>query len=89
MCVAVGKGDTHDLKLFQASKTKVHPETEVIADAEYQGLQEARLCAWIPHETTKLQPLIPDQKQENRFTSQRRLHVEHLILFLSALRKHI
>lgn len=62
----MGQGATHDLKLFRASKTKVHPETGVIADAGYQGLQRAHKCARIPHKATKLRPLTPDQEQENR-----------------------
>ncbi|GGR21334.1 transposase family protein [Deinococcus ruber] len=86
LCLGVGKGATHDLTLFRATKTKLHPETELIADAGYQGIQRAHSCARTPKKATKKHPLTPAQKQDNRALSQVRLLVEHVIRCLKIFR---
>ena len=57
LCLAVGNGATHDLTLFGASETKLHPETELIADAGDQGIQRAHRYARTPKKATKNFPL--------------------------------
>jgi IS5 family transposase len=86
LCVAVGAGATHDLRLFRDSHTRLHPDTELIADAGYQGIQRAHSSARTPHKATKKHPLTPVQKRENRALAQRRLPVEHTIRRLKIFR---
>lgn len=86
LCLAVGKGATHDLTLSRASKTKLHPETEFIADAGDQGLQRTHVCARTPQKATKHHPLTSTQKQDNRAFSLLRLPVEHVIRCLKIFR---
>jgi IS5 family transposase len=86
LCVAVGAGATHDLRLFRESNVKLHSDTELIADAAYQGIQRAHEYARTPHKATKKHPLTPAQKRENRALSKRRLPVEHTIRCLKIFR---
>jgi hypothetical protein len=37
---AFGKGRTHDFKLFKHSSTHIHPDTVVLADLGYLGLEK-------------------------------------------------
>lgn len=76
LCTATGRGATHDLTLFRDSGTKLHPETELIADAGYQGLWREHTCSRTPHKATKKCPLTTQQQRDNRALSRVRLPVE-------------
>ncbi|WP_370657477.1 transposase family protein [Deinococcus sp. KNUC1210] len=86
LCLAALQGATHDLTLFHASKTKLHPETALIADAGYQGILRAHSCARTPTKATKKHPLTPAQKQDNQTLSRLRLPTLHVIRCLKIFR---
>lgn len=86
MCTATGQGATHDLTLFRQSKTRIHPETELLADAGYQGVWREHACSRTPHKATKKKPLTPDQRAQNRDLARARLPVEHVIRCLKIFR---
>ena len=73
LCVATGKGATHDLTLFRDSGIAIHPETELLADAAYQGLWREHACSRTPREATKKCPLTAEQKRENWALSRMRI----------------
>ncbi len=86
LCTATGRGATHDLTLFRHSKTKLHPETELIADAGYQGVWREHRCSRTPHKATQKCPLTPQQRRDNRALSRVRLPVEQIIRCLKIFR---
>lgn len=86
LCTATGRGATHDLTLFRHSRVRLHPQTEVIADAGYQGLWREHACSRTPHKATKKCPLTDEQRRENRALSRVRLPVEQIIRCLKIFR---
>nr|WP_233554741.1 transposase family protein [Deinococcus cavernae] len=79
---ATSRGATHDFTLFKQSKTHVHPETKIKADAGYQGVQKCHLLSQTPKKASKHHPLMPAEKAANRQLARERLPVEHVIRFI-------
>jgi IS5 family transposase len=79
LCVTPGRGATHDLRLPQESKTPIHPETELLADAGCQGIQHHHAHTRTPKKASKHHPLTDDQRISNRHLARVRLPVEHVI----------
>ena len=86
LCVATGHGSTHDLRLPQESKTPTHPDTELLADAGYQGIQHQHVYTRTPKKASELHPLTDDQWADNRRLARVRLPVEHVIRRLKIFR---
>ncbi|WP_407543020.1 IS5 family transposase (plasmid) [Deinococcus radiomollis] len=86
LCVATGRGATHDLRLLRESKTPIHPETELIADAGYQGIQHQHAFTRTPKKASKHHPLTDAQRASNRQLARVRLPVEHVIRRLKVFR---
>ncbi|WP_407542428.1 IS5 family transposase (plasmid) [Deinococcus radiomollis] len=86
LCVATGRGATHDLRLLRESKTPIHPETELIADAGYQGIQHQHAFTRTPKKASKHHPLTDEQRASNRQLARVRLPVEHVIRRLKVFR---
>jgi IS5 family transposase len=86
LCVATGRGATHDLRLLRESKTHIHPDTELIADAGYQGIQHQHASTRTPKKASKLHSLTDAQRADNRRLAQVRLPVEHVIRRLKVFR---
>ncbi|WP_407540965.1 IS5 family transposase [Deinococcus radiomollis] len=86
LCVATGRGATHDLRLLRESKTPIHPETELIADAGYQGIQHQHAFTRTPKKASKHHPLTDEQRAGNRQLARVRLPVEHVIRRLKVFR---
>ena len=74
-----GPGKTHDFKLYQNSKIRLHPTIRIITDSGYQGLQKLHVNTELPKKRTKLHPLTKEDKQNNRKTAQNRVSNEHVI----------
>ncbi len=81
-CTATGRGATHDFSLFKQSRTHIHPETVVKADAGYQGIRKLHSLAQTPKKASKLHPLTPEEKAANRVLARERIPIEHVIRFL-------
>lgn len=86
MCIASGKGATHDLTLLRSSKVMVHPETALIGDAGYQGIWRHHRYSLTPHKASKHHPLTSDERLENRAIASTRQPVEHVIRRLKIFR---
>ncbi len=79
IATAFGKGRTHDFKLFKHSYTHVHPDTMVLADLGYLGLERLHAHSFLPTRATKHHPLTYEEKQANRTLARLRLHIERVI----------
>ena len=79
IATAFGTGRTHDFRLFKESATYVNPETMLLADSGYQGLQKLHSSTDIPKKATKKHSLTKTDKARNHELSSRRIFVEHAI----------
>ncbi|WP_338014528.1 transposase family protein [Deinococcus cavernae] len=86
ICTATGRGAIHDFMLFKQSRTYVHPETQIKADAGYQGIQQGHALTQTPKKASKHHPLMPAEKAANRQLARERLPVEHVIRFIKIFR---
>jgi IS5 family transposase len=86
LCVATGRGATHDLRLLRESKTHIHPDTELIADAGYQGIHHQHGLTRTPKKASKHHPLTDTHRDDNRRLARLRLPVEHVIRQLKVFR---
>ena len=86
VCTAHGKGRTHDLKLFKASRTQLHPEAFWLADSGYQGLQKLHANTEVPYKRRKGQCLTLEQKCYNLVLAKLRLSIEHVNAKLKVFR---
>ena len=66
IATAFGQGRTHDFSLFKESAIHVHPDTVVLADLGYLGLDKLHAHTCLPTKATKQHPLTYDEKQANR-----------------------
>jgi len=79
ICTAFSKGKRHDFRLFKASKIKIHPETKVITDTGYQGIQKLHGKSELPKKKTKKHPLTQEDKKKNQEISKQRVVNENVI----------
>ena len=86
IATSFGKGRTHDFKLFKHSSTHIHPDTVVLADLGYLGLEKLHAYSFLPTKATKHHPLTPEEKRANRTLARLRLHIERVIGRLKVLR---
>ncbi|GGR36493.1 transposase family protein [Deinococcus ruber] len=86
LCVATGRGATHDLRRLRASKTYTHPDTERLADAAYQGIHHQHAFTWTPKKASKHHPLTDDQRTGHRHLARVRIPVKHVIRRLKVFR---
>ena len=81
-----GKGRTHDFSLFKESVTHIHPDTIVLADLGYAGLDKLHAHTCLPTKASKHHPLTHEEKQANRTLARLRLRVEQVIGRLKVFR---
>lgn len=86
LCTYYGKGKTHDLKLFRASKMQLRQGAFWLADLGYQGLQKHRPNTELPHKRRRGWELEPYQKRYNRALAKLRLSIEHINAKLKVFR---
>ena len=86
LATAFCSGKVHDFALFQQSRTALLPQTECLTDSGYLGLVKHHANSRLPHKRSKLHPLTPEQKAENRRLASERLVVEHVIRSLKIFR---
>ena len=79
ICTAFSKGKRHDFRLFKESKTKIHPEINVLADSGYQGLEKLHSKTKTPRKKSKKKPLTKEDKKNNRELSSERVLNENVI----------
>ena len=86
IATAFGKGRTHDFKLFEKSATHIHPDTVVLADLGYIGLDKLHVQTRLPAKASKHHPLTHKEKQANRTLARLRLRIEQVIGKLKVFR---
>lgn len=86
MCVATGRGATHDLTLFRESGVVIQTETALVGDAGYQGVWREHGHSLTPHKASKNHELTPEERQENRVLAHFRQPIEHTIRKLKIFR---
>lgn len=79
ICTAFSNGKRHDFRLFKESKTHIHPDTNVLADTGYQGLQKIHSKSKLPKKKTKKNPLTKEDKKNNRQLASERVLNENVI----------
>jgi len=79
ICTAFSNGKRHDFRLFKESKTYIHPQTKVITDSGYQGIQRIHRNSQLPKKKTKKNPLSKEDKRNNRKLSSERVLNENVI----------
>ena len=79
IAIFIGRGRQHDFRLFKESKTRINPETSIIADSGYQGLQKIHANTRLPKKKSKRKPLSKEDKKINRKISSQRVLNENVI----------
>ena len=86
LATAFSAGRVHDFKLFKRSRTALGPQTRCLADSGYLELAQHHENRQTPHKSSKLHPLMGEQKAENRQLARERFVVEHIIRSLKIFR---
>jgi len=86
IATSFSKERTHDFKLFKQSGTHVHPNTMVLADLGYLGMERLHAHTLLPAKATKHHPLTYEEKRANRTLARLRLHIERVIGRLKVFR---
>ena len=73
--------------MFKESKTHLHPDTKVVLDSGYQGLQEIHHKTELPKKKTKNNPLTKEDKRSNRKLSSDRVLNENVIGMLKRFKR--
>ena len=79
LSVFCGKGQVHDFQLFKQSGVLLHPDTLVLADSGYQGLEKYHANCLLPVKKKKGQRLCKQAKEYNKALAKKRVVVEHVI----------
>lgn len=79
ICTAFSNGRRHDFRLFKESRTYIHPQTKVITDSGYQGIQKIHKNSRLPKKKTKKNPLSKEDKRNNKKLSSERVLNENVI----------
>ncbi|MER3553914.1 MAG: hypothetical protein C4331_06075 [Meiothermus sp.] len=86
VCVAIGKGQQHDFKVYKRSKVKPHLATEFLGDRDYQGIQHQHCNSRTPYRKSKKKPLTNQHLKANQHLASRRIFIEHVIRRLKVFR---
>ncbi len=79
ICTDFSNGKRHDFRLFKESKTRFHPDTKVITDTGYQGIQKLHAKSELPKKRRKKSPLTKEDKKANQALSSERVLNENVI----------
>ncbi|WP_250296550.1 IS5 family transposase [Wolbachia endosymbiont of Oedothorax gibbosus] len=79
VCTSFSNGRKHDFRMFRESKIAILPQTKILADSGYRGMQKIHKNVELPHRRSKKNPLSKEKKAENRSLSIRRVVVENVI----------
>ncbi|CAG5629377.1 transposase [Streptococcus pneumoniae] len=69
----------HDMKLFKMSRRNIGQAGKILADSGYQGLMKIYPQAQTPRKSSKLKPLIAEDKAYNHALSKDRSKVENIL----------
>jgi DDE superfamily endonuclease len=86
VCLCMGKGKMHDFRLFKESEVHIDPQTEVVVDSGYQGLQNIHTKTELPKKKSKKNPLTKEEKARNREIASKRVLNENVIAVVKRFR---
>lgn len=86
VCVFVGEGKQHDFNIFRESNVHFTPQTQVIADKGYQGIQKIHTNSIVPIKATKKHKLSALEKLYNKLVSRCRIYIEHINRYIKRFR---
>jgi hypothetical protein len=78
LSVVMGKGRQHDFALFKASKLLLDPNSKLLADSGYQGIEKYHKNSIIPFKKKKGKSLTTKEKAHNKALSKQRVLVENV-----------
>jgi hypothetical protein len=78
LSVVVGKGRQHDFALFKASKLLLNPNSKLLADSGYQGIEKYHKNSSIPFKKKKGKSLSAEEKAHNKALSKQRILIENV-----------
>lgn len=79
ICTSFSNGKRHDFRLFKESKLRLHPNTKVITDTGYQGIQKIHSKSELPKKRSKKNPLTKADKKKNQELANERVLNENVI----------
>lgn len=82
----MGRGRTHDLRLWRESAFHLSPSLLCLADSGYQGLGRHHKATILPKRKPPRRPLPEEEKACNRALASVRIRVEHAIRRLKRFR---
>jgi hypothetical protein len=75
--VVCAKGRQHDFSL-KASHVLIHPNSQLLADSGYQGMNKYHNNSTLPIKKKKGNPLTKEDKVHNKALSKRRILIENI-----------
>ena len=78
IAIFIGKGRTHDFRLFKNSKIRIVKRIKVVCDSGYQGIQKIHTNSEIPKKKPKNGELSKEEKLNNKRISKFRITIEHI-----------
>ena len=78
ICLAHGKGKTHDFKLFKNSGVKFNKNRKLIADKGDRGIKKIHQLSQTPQKKTSGKDLTKEQKKSNRELNRVRIVIEQV-----------
>ena len=54
------------------------PETSVLVDSGYQGIDKIHINSWLPFKKSKKNPLNKEQRKDNKSLAELRIYVENV-----------
>lgn len=79
LCTAFSNGKRHDFALFKDSDLAVSPESTILADSGYTGLDKLHANTKLVIRARRNHTLTKREKTRNKNRSKRRIVVEHVI----------
>ena len=78
IAIAIGKGKTHDFKLFKEQKMYINEDIKLLADSGFQGILRWHKNSLTPIKKSKNRPLTSEVKKYNSDLSSQRIVVENI-----------
>lgn len=78
ICVYITNGKTHDFKVLKDSQLPMNPNSVVVTDSGYQGLQNIHTNTELPKKKAKRQKLTKADKKANRLLAIKRVFNEQV-----------
>jgi hypothetical protein len=84
--VVCGKGKEHDFSIFKSSHVLIHPDSTVLGDSGYEGLQKYHQNAMTPIKKKKGVERSKEDKAFNKSLSKQRIIIENINRFCKIFR---